>query len=82
MSTKYVYRVVGPPGTKATISYVNQDGSAGNVEHAPLPWSIATVTTDGPDLPAGAGQPPFVVAHTAPSGCRFALASFMERSRL
>jgi hypothetical protein len=61
-STNYVYRVVGPPGTTATITYTNQDGSHGTVEHAALPWSIATVTTDGPDLPVGAGQPPYVEA--------------------
>jgi CDP-diglyceride synthetase len=67
-ATNYVYRVIGPPGTTATISYVNQDGSTGYVQHAVLPWSIATVSSDGPDLPAGAGQPPYVYVHTNASG--------------
>jgi hypothetical protein len=63
-STNYVYRVVGPPGTTARISYVDQDGSDGNVTHAVLPWSISTVTSDGAGLPAGDGQPAYVQANT------------------
>jgi hypothetical protein len=63
-STNYVYRVVGPPGTTATISYVNQDGTDGYIKRVTLPWSIATTTSDGPGLPKGSGQPPFVEART------------------
>ena len=67
-STNYVYRVIGPPGTTATISYVNQNGSTGEVEHATLPWSIATTSTDGPGLPKGSGQPPYVEVHANTHG--------------
>jgi hypothetical protein len=67
-ATNYVYRVVGPPGTTATISYINQNGSSGDVKDVVLPWSIATVSSAGPDLPADAGQPPYVYVHTNASG--------------
>ena len=63
-ATNYVYRVIGPPGTTASITYVNQDGSTGVVKHAVLPWSIATVTSDGGGLPAGSGQPPYISIRT------------------
>ncbi len=33
----YVYRVVGPAGTTAKISYVNQNGTSGYVSEARLP---------------------------------------------
>jgi hypothetical protein len=67
-ATNYVYRVIGPPGTTATITYTNQDGSSGNVKHAVLPWSIATVTTDGSGLPAGSGMPPYISIRTNARG--------------
>lgn len=63
-STNYVYRVIGPPGTTASISYTNQDGTHGYLKRVVLPWSIATTTSDGPGLPKGSGQPPFVDART------------------
>jgi hypothetical protein len=63
-ATNYVYRVIGPPGTTATITYVNQDGSSGDVQNVALPWSIATVTSDGPGLPAGSGQSPYISVRT------------------
>ncbi|HEY5437920.1 MAG TPA: MmpS family transport accessory protein [Acidimicrobiales bacterium] len=63
-ATNYVYRVIGPPHTTATITYVNQDGSSGEVQGVTLPWSIATVTSDGPGLPAGSGQSPYVSVRT------------------
>lgn len=62
-ATNYVYRVIGPPHTTATISYVNQDGSTGEVQDVTLPWSIATVTSL-PNLPAGSGQSPYVSVRT------------------
>jgi hypothetical protein len=70
-STNYVYRVVGPPGTTATITFVKQIGENGYVRHAVLPWSIAIATVVGTQkypLPAGSGMPPYVVAHTNAHG--------------
>ena len=65
-ATNYVYRVVGPSGATATITYVEQNGTAVTVRDAVLPWSVATATRVAPgtyELPAGSGQLPYVVAH-------------------
>ena len=67
-ATNYVYRVVGPPGSTATIRYVRQDTSTGNVKHAVLPWSIATATSASPGVMAGGGQPPYVSIRFNASG--------------
>ena len=56
----YVYRVVGPRGTTARITYANQDGTTGEVLRATLQWSVATTTSDGSGLPADAGVPPYI----------------------
>jgi len=56
--TNFVYRVVGPRGTTATITYSNQLGSHFTVAHATLPWSIAVARPVG--LPARDGLSPSV----------------------
>jgi hypothetical protein len=59
-STNYVYRVVGPKGTTARITYTEPDGESGNLTGAAMPWSIAI------PAPASAGpdQQPYVQANT------------------
>jgi len=56
----YVYRVIGPAGVTAKITWVNQSATTGQDLQARLPWSVATTTNPGVDFPAGAGQPAYV----------------------
>jgi hypothetical protein len=43
---RVVLEVFGPPGTVATISYVDVDAQPQQVDHAVLPWSYDKTTTD------------------------------------
>jgi hypothetical protein len=69
-ATNFVYRVIGPPGTTAAITYSNQDGTTGYVKHAVLPWSIATAASLGGGLPAGSGLPPYISVRTNARGAK------------
>jgi hypothetical protein len=40
-----VMEVFGPPGTVATITYVDVNAQPQRVDHAPLPWAYDTTTT-------------------------------------
>jgi hypothetical protein len=42
---RVVYEVFGPPGSVATINYLDADAQPLQVEDATLPWSLTLVTT-------------------------------------
>jgi hypothetical protein len=58
--TNFVYRVVGPRGTTANITYADQLGTHVTIARARLPWSIALARPGGTSLPPRDGPSPFV----------------------
>ncbi len=42
---RVVYEVLGPPGTLATINYLDADAQPQQVDDARLPWALTIVTT-------------------------------------
>ncbi|MBV8928243.1 MAG: hypothetical protein JO152_03860 [Mycobacteriaceae bacterium] len=40
-----IYEIDGPPGTVATINYLDLDAQPQEVKNVPLPWSITLTTT-------------------------------------
>ncbi|WP_273735192.1 MmpS family transport accessory protein [Mycolicibacterium septicum] len=62
---RVTYEVFGPPGTTATINYLDLSANPQRVKDAPLPWSVTLTTT------AAASSPNLIAQSSGDSiGCR------------